>query len=54
MKEQSPEPEEVLPESKPERREKKRVKRRAKMLQHGKGLVRVYKDAVVKRATKPE
>lgn len=50
MKEPLPTPEEAVPETKPERREKKRRKRRAKMLQHGKGLARVYKDAVTKRA----
>jgi hypothetical protein len=38
------------PEMKTERREKKRRKRRAKMIQHGKSLARVYKDAVRKRA----
>lgn len=54
MKKPRPTPEEVLPETKPERREKKRVKRQAKMLQHGKGLARVYKDAVKKRAGKAE
>ena len=33
-----------------ERREKKQQKKRAKILQHGRSLVRVYKDAVLKRA----
>ena len=33
-----------------ERREKRRIKKKAKMPQHGKGLARVYKDAVSKRA----
>jgi hypothetical protein len=37
------------PETKPERREKKRRKKRNKMLQHGKGLTRVYRDVVKKR-----
>lgn len=40
------------PETKPERREKKRREKRNKMLQHGKGLARVYKDAVRKRTGK--
>ena len=33
-----------------ERREERQRKRRDKMLQHGRGLVRVYKDAILKRA----
>jgi len=37
-------------ESKQERREKRRTKEKSKMLQHGKSLVRVYKNAVSKRA----
>jgi hypothetical protein len=37
-------------ETKQERREKKQQKKRAKILQHGRSLVRVYKDAVLKRA----
>ena len=37
-------------ETKQERREKKQQKRREKILQHGRSLVRVYKDAVLKRA----
>jgi hypothetical protein len=40
-------------ETKQERRERRRAKEKAKMLQHGKSLARVYKDAVSKR-TKPE
>lgn len=32
-----------------ERREKKQHKKRRKMLQHGQSLVRVYKDAILKR-----
>jgi hypothetical protein len=36
--------------TKQERRERRRVKEKAKMLQHGKSLARVYKDAVSKRA----
>ncbi|MFC2058026.1 hypothetical protein ACFLTS_00080 [Chloroflexota bacterium] len=32
-----------------ERREKRRIRARRKMLQHGRSLVRVYKDAVLKR-----
>jgi hypothetical protein len=37
-------------ETKQERRERRRAKEKAKMLQHGKSLARVYKDAVSKRA----
>ncbi|MBM3155960.1 MAG: hypothetical protein FJ004_01585 [Chloroflexi bacterium] len=33
-----------------ERREKKLQKKRSKILQHGRSIVRVYKDAVLKRA----
>jgi hypothetical protein len=37
-------------ETKQERRERRRAKDKSKMLQHGKSLARVYKDAVSKRA----
>lgn len=33
-----------------EQRERRRKKEKAKMPQHGKGLVKVYRDAVLKRA----
>jgi len=36
-------------ETKQERRERRRAKEKAKILQHGKSLARVYKDAVSKR-----
>ena len=39
-------------ETKQERREKKLQKKREKIQQHGHSLVRVYKDAVLKRAQK--
>jgi hypothetical protein len=32
-----------------ERREERRRKKQEKMQQHGKGLARVYKDAILKR-----
>jgi len=32
-----------------ERREEKRRKKRQKMLQHGKGLAKVYKESILKR-----
>ena len=39
-------------DTKQERREKKQQKRREKIAQHGHSLVRVDKDAVLKRAKK--
>lgn len=36
-------------ETRQERREKRKQKKREKMLQHGRSLVRVYKDAILKR-----
>jgi hypothetical protein len=36
-------------ETKQERREKKQQKKREKIQQHGRSLVRVYKDAMLKR-----
>jgi hypothetical protein len=33
-----------------ERRDRKQHKRRDKILQHGRSLVRVYKDAILKQA----
>ena len=35
-----------------ERRDARLRRRRERMLQHGRGLVRVYRDAVLKRARK--
>jgi hypothetical protein len=40
----------IARETKQERRERRRAKEKAKMLQHGKSLASVYKDAVLKRA----
>jgi hypothetical protein len=37
-------------ETKQGRRERRRAKEKTKMLQHGKSLARVYKDAISKRA----
>jgi hypothetical protein len=37
-------------ETKQEQRETRRAKGKAKMLQHGKSLARVYRDAISKRA----
>jgi hypothetical protein len=36
-------------ETRQERREKKLKKRRERMSQHGKGLARIYRDAILKR-----
>ena len=36
-------------ETKQERRQKRLEKKREKMLQHGKSIVRVYRDAILKR-----
>jgi len=36
-------------ETKQERREKRRRKKREKMLQHGRSLAQVYRDAILKR-----
>jgi hypothetical protein len=36
--------------TKQERRERRRAKEKARMLQHGKSLARIYRDAVSKRA----
>ena len=37
-------------ETKQQRRQKRKEKKREKMPQHGKGLARIYKNAVTKRA----
>ncbi|MDH4068599.1 MAG: hypothetical protein OEU97_06715 [Dehalococcoidia bacterium] len=37
-------------ETRQERRERRQAKEKTKMLQHGKSLAKVYKDAVSKRA----
>ncbi|MDD4984590.1 MAG: hypothetical protein PHQ43_02200 [Dehalococcoidales bacterium] len=36
-------------ETRQERRERRLMKKRGRMLQHGRGLVRVYRDAILKR-----
>jgi hypothetical protein len=36
-------------ETRQERREKRLKKKRGQMLQHGRSLVRIYKDAILKR-----
>lgn len=41
-------------ETRQERREKRKRKKREKILQHGKSLSQVYKDAVLKRLKKKE
>lgn len=39
-------------ESRQEQREKRKEKKRRRMTQHGKGIARVYKNAVLKRIKK--
>jgi hypothetical protein len=48
--EQLPEQNQLARKTKQERRERRRAKEKAQMPQHGKGLARVYKDAVSRRA----
>jgi len=50
VKEQLSDQNGLAAETKQGRRERRRAKEKAKMLQHGKSLARVYKDAVSKRA----
>ncbi|HXZ94756.1 MAG TPA: hypothetical protein VEG28_02460 [Dehalococcoidia bacterium] len=50
VNEQLSEQNQLAKETKQERRERRRAKEKTKMLQHGKSLARVYKDAVSKRA----
>jgi len=49
VKEQLPDPNQLTEETKQARRERRRAKERAKMLQHGKSLAIVYKQAISKR-----
>jgi len=48
--EQISEQNQLAGETKQARRERRRAKKKSKMLQHGKSLARVYKDALTKRA----
>jgi len=50
VNEQLSEQNQLARETRQERREKRRAAKKAKMLQHGKSLARIYKDAVSKRA----
>jgi len=49
VNEQVSEQTQLAKETKQERREKRWAKKKNKMLHHGKGLARVYKDAISKR-----
>ena len=40
-------------ETRQERREKKLKKKRERMLQHGRSLVKIYKEAILKRLKRP-
>jgi len=55
VNEQLSEHNQLAKETRQERREKRRAAEKARTLQHGKSLARIYKDAVSKkaRATKP-
>ncbi len=50
MNEQPSDRNQVARETKQERRERRRAKEKTRMLQHGKSMARVYKDAVSRRA----
>jgi len=49
VNQQSPDRNQVVRETKQEKRERRRAREKTKMLQHGKSLARVYKDAISKR-----
>jgi hypothetical protein len=40
----------LVKETKQERRDRRRAKEKTKMLQHGRSLAKVYKDAISKKA----
>ena len=42
----------LLAEARQERRQRRLLKKKSKMEQHGKGLAKVYRDAVLKRVKK--
>jgi len=50
VNEESSERNRLIRETRQERRERRRAKEKSKMLQHGKSLARIYKDAISKRA----
>ena len=50
MNDQLSDQNQLVKETKQERRDRRRAKEKTKMLQHGKSLAKVYKDAVSKRA----
>jgi len=50
VKDQLPDQNGLVKETKQERRDRRRVKEKTKMLHHGRSLAKVYKDAVSKRA----
>jgi hypothetical protein len=50
VNEQLSDPNQIARETKQERRERRQTREKAEMLQHGKSLARVYKNAVSKRA----
>jgi hypothetical protein len=50
VNDQLPDQNQLVKQTKQERRDRRRAKEKTKMLQHGKSLAKVYKDAVSKRA----
>jgi len=54
VNEQLPDQNQLAEETKQERRERRRAKEKAKIPQHGKSLIKVYKDAVSKRTKTTE
>jgi hypothetical protein len=50
VNEQLSDQDQLAKKTKQARRERRRAKEKAKMLQHGKSLARVYKDAASKKA----
>ena len=49
MNDQHSDQNQLVKETKQERRDRRRTKEKTKMLQHGRSLAKVYKDAVSKR-----
>jgi len=54
VNEQLPDQNQLAEETKQERRERRRAKEKAKIPQHGKSPIKVYKDAVSKRTKTTE
>ena len=50
MNDQLSDQNQLVKETKQERRDRRRAKEKTKMLQHGRSLAKVYKDAISKKA----